>query len=696
MAVSDVDEIGTQRGVLPADLTEVGYSSFPTANRMIARLSSPRPPTRIVRERINSRLPASSQFGMELFTMSLLVQDTETAKSPAERELTRRAPERPSGPPHRSGNKWLVRAVTLLVLLGGGLGAIAAISAMSAGEQRHIVTSPAAKTDLVITVTEDGTLESAANVELKCEVEGGSTILEIIADGTMVTKGTRLALLDSSTIEENYNAQKNVVGKAEATKIASQNTLDSAKIAVQEYLEGTYVQSLQTAESNIVIAQQNLASAENIATHSEKMLRKGYTTPLQHQSNVYSVQKAKLDLELQKTTKMVLEKFTKAKTLEDLESARDSAEAQFKSDSGAYDLEAAKLKRLENNLKKCEIIAPQDGMVVYANDLSGGPRGGQQTPKIEQGAAVRQYQAIIRLPDLTKMQVKTLVHESKIEQLRSGQRARIKVQGREVQGTLTQVGSQPEASNFFGGGAKEYAAFVRVDGQAEGLKPGMTADVTVLIGEHKGVLAVPVQCVVAKARKAFAWVKNGETIEQRELVLGSTNDTLIEIKDGLGEGDLVLQRPRADVPDARTDANDDEKVDVEKTFGASKATVTESSGSGGPGGGPPGGDPGGQADGPRSGGPGEGSPGGGRRGGGAGGGRRRMPSFKEMDKDADGKVSKEEFPEQGRAFFDFLDTNQDGFFDQEESKAADERRKQMEQQGGGFGGPGGPGGGPPQ
>ncbi len=623
--------------------------------------------------------------------MSLLVQDTETATSAPTREISRRASGSPSGPPRRGGNKWLVRGLMLLVLLGGGLGAIAAISAMSAGEERLVVTSPVAKSDLVITVTEDGTLESAANVELKCEVEGGSTILEIIPDGTMVTKGTRLALLDSSTIEENYNAQKNVVGKAEATKIASQNTLDSAKIAVQEYLEGTYVQSLQTAESNIIIAQQNLASAENIATHSEKMLRKGYTTPLQHQSNVYSVQKAKLDLKLQETTKMVLEKFTKAKTLEDLESARDSAEAQFKSDSGAYDLEAAKLKRLENNLKKCEIIAPQDGMVVYANDLSGGGRGGQQTPKIEQGAAVKQYQAVIRLPDLTKMQVKTLVHESKIEQLRSGQRARVKVQGRVVQGSLTQVGSQPEAGNFFGGaGTKEYAAFIRIDGLAEGLKPGMTADVTVLIGEHKGVLAVPVQCVVAKRRQAFAWVKNGESIEMRELVLGATNDTLIEIKDGLSEGDLVLQHPRADVADARADANEDEKVDVEKTFGASKATASESGGSGGPrAGGPPGGAPGAQADGPPGGGPGEDGPGGGRRGGG-GGGRRRMPSFKEMDKDADGKVSKEEFPEQARAFFDFLDTNQDGFFDKEEEKAADARRKEMEQQGGGFGGPGGP------
>lgn len=587
--------------------------------------------------------------------------------------------------PRPAGRKWLSRGIAALVAAAICVGGVMAVASIGGDEGPVVVTSPASKTDLVVTVTEDGTLESAANVELKCEVDGGSTILEIIPDGTMVTKGTRLALLDSSTIEENFNAQKNVVGKAEATKIASENTFQAAKIAVQEYLEGTYVQSLQTAESNIVVAQQNLTSAENIAKHSEKMLRKGYTTPLQHQSNVYAVQKAQLDLELQKTTKMVLEKFTKAKTLEDLESARDSAEAQFKSDTGAYDLEVAKLKRLENNLKKCEIIAPQDGMVVYANDLSGGGRGGgQQTPKIEQGAAVKQYQAVIRLPDLTKMQVKTLVHESKVELLRVGQRARIKVQGREAQGTITQVASQPEASNFFGGGAKEYAAFVRVDGQSEGLKPGMTADVTILIGEHKDVVAVPVQCVVAKGRKAYAWVKNGDNIERRDLVLGASNDTLIEVKDGLKVGDLVLQRPRAEVAEANADADESEAVDVEKTFGASKAAVAEGAAPAGPGG--PGGPKG--EGGPRGEG---GGPGGGRRGG-----RFKPPTFAEMDKDKDGKVSKEEFPEQMRPFFDFMDTNQDGFMDKDEEKAANERRKQMEAQGGFGGGGGGGFGGPPQ
>jgi hypothetical protein len=43
--------------------------------------------------------------------------------------------------------------------------------------------------NLLVTVTEDGDVESASNVDIRCEVAGGSTILWIIKDGTQVKKG---------------------------------------------------------------------------------------------------------------------------------------------------------------------------------------------------------------------------------------------------------------------------------------------------------------------------------------------------------------------------------------------------------------------------------------------------------------------------------------------------------------------------
>ncbi len=56
----------------------------------------------------------------------------------------------------------------------------------------------------------------------------------------------------------------------------------------------------------------------------------------------------------------------------------------------------------------------------------------------------------------------------------------------------------------------------------------------------------------------------------------------------------------------------------------------------------------------------------------------------QFDKDGDGKLTKEELPEQAQAFFDRMDTNGDGSVDSAEMA---EVRRRM----GGAGGPGGPG-----
>ncbi|HEV3338719.1 MAG TPA: hypothetical protein VG125_00130, partial [Pirellulales bacterium] len=345
---------------------------------------------------------------------------------------------------------------------------------------------------------------------------------------------------------------------------------------------------------------------------------------------------------------------------------------------------------------------------------------------------VNQFQSILKLPDLKHMQVKSLVHETKVDQLRLGMRARIKIQDLEFQGEITSIANQPEQTQWFQGNTKEYATLIRIDGEPTDLKPGMTAEVEILVAEKKDVRTIPVQCVVESGSKFRAYVKNGKAVEPRELKLGGTNDTVIEVIDGVKEGEQVLLTPRADVPDATSEHREAEKVDVGKRFGSVRASADKPAGppgaggplgagagtppapgaqpgatAGAPGAGAPGGGPGGAggpgaggAGGPGAGGP--GGPGGEGRGpggpgaGGPGGGRGawRPRTFKEMDANGDGKLTIEEYPEPAQRFFPMVDTNSDGSVDQAEHKAAEERRRQMMQQGGfGGGGPGGPGGG---
>ena len=572
----------------------------------------------------------------------------------------------------------------------------AGTTANSGGALTHTVGT----SRLLITVVAAGNMESAKNIDVKCQVAGGAAILWIVPDGQEVQEGDMLVKLDSSSIEDQLNAQKINLGKAQASKIQAEENFGAAELGVQEYAEGTFVKDLQTAEANINIAQENLRSSENLLEHTRKMSRKGFTTSLQVEADEFAVERSKLELDSAKTSKSVLEKFTRKKMLKELEAKREASGALKTSEQAGFDLEQSKLKRLERQLLNCEIKAPQNGIVIYANEQGGGRGfGGSSSVKIEEGATVRDAQTILRLPDLGNMQCKMTVHESKVERLKVGMPANIRISDHEFQGKIISIANQPEPGSWMNANLKEYATIVKIDGEAEGLKPAMTAEVEVLVADLVDVFTVPVSCIVEQGGKFNAWVVTGlNKFERRPLVVGMTNDKLFEIKDGLRDGDVVLLNPRAVVDEARkeeprTGAPD---TDPKKKFGGA-ALKTEASA---PKNGSTGDDKSEKkvatddkpaaGDAPKT------------SGGPAGGAPRSGPPFKmqtvteimKQDKDGDGKISKDEADDRTKARWEQNDTNGDGFVDRQEAKEMVDRiaayMKQLQQNGGGA--PAGPGG----
>jgi HlyD family secretion protein len=407
------------------------------------------------------------------------------------------------------------------------------------------------KRDIRIVITEDGNVESSSNIDLKCRVEGGSQILTIIPDGTHVTKGTKLVTLSSTTIDEKITAQQILVERGKATLFQAAEDLAVAEIALREYLEGTYIKDLQMAKSAVVVQEQNVKTAENLFNHTEAMFRKGHVNQLQLDANKDGVTRAKLDLDAAKTAEKLLVDFTKPKMTKQLESTRDAAKTKLEAEKRAFQLEKDKLERLEEQKKQCIIIAPQDGTVIYAHQE--GNRGGNPV-MIEEGAQMKEFQTILRLPDLSKMQVKTMVHESKVGRIRSGMPASVKIRDQEAKGEVAMIMSQAENTNWFST-VKSYATYVAIKDSKSftDLKPNMTAQVTILVKELKNVVSVPLQAVVEKGGKYYCYLRTSDAkgYAERPVVIGDNNDKYIEIKDGLAVGDLAILNPRATCPEAR-------------------------------------------------------------------------------------------------------------------------------------------------
>jgi hypothetical protein len=188
----------------------------------------------------------------------------------------------------------------------------------------------------------------------------------------------------------------------------------------------------------------------------------------------------------------------------------------------------------------------------------------------------------------------------------------------------------------------------------------------------ENVISAPVEAVVEQGGKFFCWVLTFTGPKRHPVVLGLSNNTRIEIKDGLKDGDVVLKNPRAMVEEARADVKESEKVDVKKKFGNGKAAAAPKINDQ---------PPGGAVAGEKVKAPGE-------KG-------RGFPDFKSLDKDGDGKLTQDELPEPMKGFFDNMDTDKNGAVDSKEWAVVRQRMQQMQKmRAEGQGGPAGPGGGP--
>ena len=89
---------------------------------------------------------------------------------------------------------------------------------MSKPETGPQLTHTITRGDLLVTVTEQGTLESANNTEIKCRVRGFSTVTWVVPGGTEVETGDELVRLDTKAIEEHVSLTTTNTHIATATR----------------------------------------------------------------------------------------------------------------------------------------------------------------------------------------------------------------------------------------------------------------------------------------------------------------------------------------------------------------------------------------------------------------------------------------------------------------------------------------------
>ena len=421
--------------------------------------------------------------------------------------------------------------------------------------------------ELRVSAVERGSLEAARTSDVYCQVEGQTTILSIKSEGTSVARGELVCQLDSASLRDQLVNQTIATRRAEAAYQNAKLAREAAEIAVAEYANGIFRQESYALKSQVVGARAAIQKAEERLERTKRAHKrvseaaKAVTvkTPadivaeldiedrleaaeaaLQHEKETLELARSKLEL---------LEKYTLPKTTKALKVEAERKRSDELARQSAWELEKSREEKLNKQIESCRIIAPGDGVIVYANNPNR-PVRGQPRAQIEEGATVRQRQKILSIVDLGgPMQVNTKVHESIVDRINRGMKALVKVDAlpsTPLPGLVVRVAPLPDPGAFASWDPKVYTTIVRLTDKAQALRPGLTARVEILINDLANVLTVPIQAVLHLDGKDVVLVKTPEaTFERREVILGEMSDKLIEIKKGLASGDVVALNPFA-------------------------------------------------------------------------------------------------------------------------------------------------------
>jgi HlyD family secretion protein len=417
---------------------------------------------------------------------------------------------------------------------------------------------------LRVTVSERGSLEALRYEHAYCLVEGRTTIVQLLPEGTPVKKGQIVCELDSAALRDQLTNQQITVKSAEASYRNAKLTREVAEIAVVEYREGIYRQDLAVLTDAVTAAETAIQKADARMKRTQlarQRLRdtlaskRATSTPAdivaeldiedRLESAELTLLRERMLLEQARSKQGLLEKITFPKMMRELKDEVERARSAELAKKATWDLEIAKARKLEKQVLNCTIKASSDGTLVLANDPSRLP--GRPTI-IEEGVAVRERQRILSVVDLNgPMLVNTKVHESQVDKLAQNMKAKIHVDAfasETLDGTVIEISPLPDSTNFFSSDIKVYTTRVKIDQPLPGLKPGMTARVEILVSELDNVLSVPVEAIVRYDDKDHVAVKKSDGgIDWREVTLGLSNGKFVEIKQGINSGDVVIGKP---------------------------------------------------------------------------------------------------------------------------------------------------------
>ncbi len=189
---------------------------------------------------------------------------------------------------------------------------------------------------------------------------------------------------------------------------------------------------------------------------------------------------------------------------------------------------------LHKALEAAAIVAPDDGMVMYARTNRG--------RKIRIGDNVSQWNpTIATLPNLSILISETYVEEIQITKLNFGDRVEITIDaipGKIYSGSIYKIANIGQ--ELAGFESKVFNVLIEINDTDASLKPAMTSNNKIILHNRQDVLTIPRECLFSDNGENYVYLKKAGNIYKQPVTPDVENDSEVIIRSGLEENDRIL------------------------------------------------------------------------------------------------------------------------------------------------------------
>lgn len=416
-----------------------------------------------------------------------------------------------------------------------GLAVAAFVAACGGDNGPALVEVPVRGTDFVRSVREQGVVEAQRVVELTAPF--GGRVVAIADTGATVEAGDLVVQFDDQSFVDDLN---NRLEELERVRTDLEATIQRLEIAIR-----TNRMDEDFAQSELALRRIELQEASAQLSQTQALRDRQLVSQDEVTSTLFSASNQRLST--------IADDFVFRTQLTTSEARESSSLLEIEQFGLRGQRAQRRLLEADQRIDDAAIRAPIGGVFLRKASWSWAQR---QNVEVNPGDRVRRGQILAEIPDLDSLIVRTQVPESVINDVALGAEVRLVfdgLQGAESKGRVASIaraavereasagGSLVQSDSF--SGQKVFEIVVEFVERPAGIRPGLTAEVEVVLARSEGVLAVPIHAVERREGRMMVRVANREGWEWREVRIGEHNQDFVVLTEGVREGDRLLAAP---------------------------------------------------------------------------------------------------------------------------------------------------------